>query len=481
MPVVCAFAQDAPCTRFRSGISLAIDLGTGLPAAVFVEESWAIAWSGLLSSEMGVPGPASPADGSLVPRIILRERATELKLEVDHRLIRAVLGRLAVAATLIADITHRQAPQLPRVLTVTSPTRKIRPSNLSFLQRQHVPPLVAMEINEASDYIAQSPLDAGSIEKVDAEPTRHELDYRDGNATSQLDDSEDQHSPWPPMPPSPDRLPSASLMDRLAFSPSTSSSNFARSFPSPSVDTQFKHVRFSREAGPLIETARNVKMRTLAECSEPSPLDEVFFRPLHATSAACNVQHKDRLPYPFSLADIYPPVYPHFRLYPARETIVSRPKLEMHSRCQTDEGTSYPFSLSAIYPPVYPHFDLYPSSARMIARRQVRLEGQSGTGPIVDRIGYPFSLACIYPAVYPHINIYPGSPPQAVQTYIKMAPTVTALPRRKLSAARLSPLALARQGVIADGQMPYSPSENFDKDASTDVAAFRRKKGGPGC
>ncbi|GAA5854044.1 hypothetical protein JCM8547_008204 [Rhodosporidiobolus lusitaniae] len=78
---------------------------------------------------------------------------------------------------------------------------------------------------------------------------------------------------WPPTPPSPERLPSPSLMDRLQYSgEDTGGEGVERQFSDEKVSTaeEDQPMGYERESS-LIERDLEVKMRSLAEASELSP------------------------------------------------------------------------------------------------------------------------------------------------------------------------------------------------------------------
>lgn len=121
--------------------------------------------------------------------------------------------------------------------------------------------------------------------------------------------------------------------------------------------------------------------------------------------------------YPFLV--IYPHVYPHFNMYPTRAAeLVTREE----SNILNVTACSYPYLV--IYPPVYPYFDLYPSIPPI-----VDAPAASRKSTVIMYHEYP--VLNIYPAVYPHLDIYP-----ALGSVAQSSQNATDMPERPLSAKR---------------------------------------------
>lgn len=144
-------------------------------------------------------------------------------------------------------------------------------------------------------------------------------------------------------------------MDRLAFSPTEELP--CKCFPNyvPGGTDRGRMLLFEDQTC-LVEQSADVKMRRLADCSEPSPV-----APMHAALPAI---HEKSLAYPYNLYAIYKPVYPHFNPYPGSPTFAEQTspicKIEPNLRAS---GSVYPYNLYSLYPAIYPYFDLHQLSA----------------------------------------------------------------------------------------------------------------------
>ncbi|PSR73395.1 hypothetical protein PHLCEN_2v10687 [Hermanssonia centrifuga] len=124
------------------------------------------------------------------------------------------------------------------------------------------------------------------------------------------------------------------------------------------------------------------------------PINPTSHRPL--ASARVGTSLPVRLPTFYPLVCPYPPVYPHFDLYPAASASLpqgKQPAPEIALRA------SYP--AIEIYRPVYPHFDLYPTASASL------LQSKQPAPEIASRVGYP--AIEIYRPVYPHFDLYPAA------------------------------------------------------------------------
>lgn len=283
--------------------------------------------------------------------------------------------------------------------------------------------------------------------------------------------SSDDSDSWPSTPPSPDRLPSASLVDRLAFSPTEMLPG--RCFPDyvPGGSEAARKLVFS-EPVHLITQNTDVRMRSLAQCSEPSPVP--------CTRQTMVEEPKEPSRYPYNLYSLYPSVYPYFDLYPTEGPIVNPQKEAPVCQAQLSSvQLPYPYNLCALYPALYPHFDLYPYQ-RPLSARCGGTPGQSlkWREAQLECLAYPYSLNAIYPARYPFFDIYPSKETcQLANTVATVNRNfVTPLPpRRKLSTSHLSPIFVDKSKL--QGHMMDSPSERFDASGSKDVAEFKKKRG----
>ena len=221
----------------------------------------------------------------------------------------------------------------------------------------------------------------------------------------------------------------------------------------------------------LIEQSIDVKMRSLAECSEPSPIKGTYFAPRYTA--------EEGLRYPYNLYSIYQPVYPHFDLYPAQLSLTACKRQQLTASRPPPVGTNrYPYNLYGLYPPVYPHFDLYPGGPSTQQKPITLLPAHQ---PSQTNSAYPYSLSAIHPTQYPFFDIYPSGETCRFaaghrQTDLQRAGIIP-LPRRKLSASRLSPIFTARSALQAT--VLDSPSEKIDSSSSRSVAEFRKKRGEP--
>jgi hypothetical protein len=195
------------------------------------------------------------------------------------------------------------------------------------------------------------------------------VDKASSELTAESDDT--QTASWPPTPASPDRLPSASLMDRLIDSASPRRPCFK------DAESQFSEISFSRNMGPLIEVSRETVVRPLAQCSEPSPVISTFASILEAPF----VQTRLRSAYPYNLSNIYDPVWPYITVYPAIQQHQAPPSLQQapgqmnFSRKDAKDDCSIPpiirklqpgyhYNLAHIYESVWPYLSIYPSVTR---------------------------------------------------------------------------------------------------------------------
>lgn len=355
----------------------------------------------------------------------------------------------AIVALLEIGWTERQ--QIVRRPSVDlSPSMKLRPAPLALRTVETCDPAVRNSIGHPQKLQAHSEqTDSNTIE---ASTTNTSASSNSPSATDS----------WPPTPAFPDRLPSASLMDRVAFSPTDSMPG--RCFPNYVSGGTARGRQMLAERTCLIERSDDCRVRALADCSEPSPIA--------MTHAAAKVYPEELFGYPHNLYMIYKPVYPHFDLYAGPLAIEVK---TVSSRSVEKQTLSYPYNLYSLYPAVYPHLDLYPSQPKMrILSRQILPAGPCKQ----EWPAYPYSLNAIYPPCYPHFDLYPSretcqlapSPPQP----FPMVAAVTPLPRRKMSASRLSPIYVERAALQA--QMVDSPSEKIDLSRSKDVSEFRRKR-----
>ena len=221
-----------------------------------------------------------------------------------------------------------------------------------------------------------------------------------------------------------------------------------------------------------LESLSSVRMRSLAECSEPSPyvstgqeIVEVLEEPSR---------------YPYNLRSLYPPVYPYFDLYPTEGPIVNPKKqAPVHKTQLGSAQLSYPYNLCALYPAVYPHFDLYPYERPLSALcsktpRQIPQQREAQ----LEILAYPYSLNAIYPACYPFFDSYPSKETcqlAKIVTTVQRDDVTPLPPRKKLSASRLSPI-FVDKSKLQDRVMD-SPSERFDLSGSKNVADFKKKRG----
>lgn len=143
--------------------------------------------------------------------------------------------------------------------------------------------------------------------------------------------SSDESNSWPPTPCSPDRLPSASLMDRMQWSPIELAAFRQAAATKSGLIRNTQRVLGDRFIRPqLVEREWNANMRSLAECSavSPVPLDfaanpasfeearNISERPLRSEAEEKSAISSQR--YPTCLMRLYPAVYPHFDLYPTK-------------------------------------------------------------------------------------------------------------------------------------------------------------------
>lgn len=123
--------------------------------------------------------------------------------------------------------------------------------------------------------------------------------------------------------------------------------------------------------------------------------------------------------YPFLV--IYPRVYPHFNLYPTRaaELVIRE---ESNNNILNVTAGSYPYLV--IYPSAYPNFDLYPSIPPIV-------DSPAASRKSTVRMNHEYPVLNIYPAVYPHLDIYP-----ALGSVAQSSQNATNIPEHLLSAKR---------------------------------------------
>jgi hypothetical protein len=273
--------------------------------------------------------------------------------------------------------------------------------------------------------------------------------------TAPIDPVDDFDESWPPTPDSPDRLPSPTLADRVQpFTPPASETQAPVFVPIPrgTFARTSSYRGFQREPPPLIESDRDIRIVPLAELHRtptPSPTSSSYpvnplASPTQPPPPPPSVVLAHPISYPFSLASIYPPHYPHFNLYPSLTPLAAIPMPTAEYTDTTEQHiddflspqpyktAGYPYSLAELYkcyPPV-PFPALVPS-----VRRPVDYTSASYLHPWLDssacvhlfctssrsgiplthnlrRVTYPHALARIFPAVYPAIELYPTLKPK---------------------------------------------------------------------
>lgn len=161
-----------------------------------------------------------------------------------------------------------------------------------------------------------------------------------------------------------------------------------------------REISLTREKAPIVERAWGVKVRPLAKCSEPSPVASSFLE-----SSAEHTPRIDGLGHPSSLATLAPPVCPNFALYTLAASDVHKPSPSRELQTPKAAGQlQYPYNLAQIYGPVYPYFDLYPAIVHKVS------PPCRATLPVqhCNQQRYPYSLSTLFPAVYPHFDLYPA-------------------------------------------------------------------------
>jgi hypothetical protein len=192
------------------------------------------------------------------------------------------------------------------------------------------------------------------------------------------------------------------------------------------------------------------------------------------------------LAYPFTLAHIYPAVYPHLVLYPILVPQIRRPTAQAKT-CTGEVRLPYPFNLASLYATVYPHITLYPSLPLRIARPTQ----ECSIAIDCASLHYPSSLS-IYKPLYPHVLPYPpvlrtvSAPrPNRPSSLLLSAPsqpclTPIASPFRLPSASLMDRLALEDDERVPGLQFPlYRPEAlwpTFSEKTLVGVDLLARQK-----